>query len=166
MTLLHNGDAFPKLQVHAVDGGTVSLPGDLAGSWAVVLTYRGEWCPLCNTQLAEYANEKGALDALGVKVVALSVDNEATGVALVAKHNLRFPVGHNANADEVKALVGAFTNDSPHYLQPTAFILAPDGAVMTAVYSTNAVGRLVAADVVKFVGYMKSREPANVEAAE
>ena len=38
---LGNGDVFPSLRVAAVGGGTFSLPDDLAGSFGVVLFYRG-----------------------------------------------------------------------------------------------------------------------------
>lgn len=166
MPMLRNGDAFPTLEFSAVGGGVISLPADLAGSYGVVMTYRGAWCPLCVTQLTEFAAEEQALDALGVKVVAVSVDDEATGAGLMAKLHLRFPVGHSADADTVSAAIGAFTNDSPHYLQPTAFVLTPAGTVLSAVYSTNAVGRLVAADVVKMVGFVKSRSAVTAQAAE
>ncbi len=91
MPLLNNGDAFPKLTLKAVGGGEIALPAALAGSWGVVIIYRGAWCPFCNGQLASYAAEKAALDDLGVKVIALSVDDEATSAATVAKNHLQFP---------------------------------------------------------------------------
>jgi peroxiredoxin len=156
MPLLHNGDAFPKLEVPAVGGGTIALPTALSGSWAVVLIYRGAWCPFCNAQLAGFAAEKEALDRLGVKVVALSVDDEATSATTKAKNHLPFPVGHSADADTVAAATGAFVNPSPHFLQPGGFVLAPDGTVKAAAYATSAIGRVVAKDVVGFVGYMQS----------
>ena len=156
MPLLNNGDAFPKLTVPAVGGGAIALPDALAGSWGVVLIYRGAWCPFCNAQLAGFAQEKDALDALGLKVVALSVDDEPTSAGTIAKNNLKFPVGHSADADAVAAATGAFVNPKPRFLQPTGFVLAPDGTVKAAVYATSAVGRMVAKDVAGFVGYLKS----------
>jgi peroxiredoxin len=156
MPLLNNGDAFPKLTVPAVGGKAIALPDALAGSWGVVVIYRGAWCPFCNAQLAGYAAEKASLDALGVKVVALSVDDEATSAATVAKHHLQFPVGHSANADAVAAETGAFVNANPRYLQPAGFVLAPDGTVKAAVYATSAIGRMLAKDVAGFVGYLQS----------
>ncbi|MCW6512584.1 redoxin domain-containing protein [Lichenifustis flavocetrariae] len=166
MSLLRDGDPFPKLEVSLVGGGAMSLPRDVAGSYAIVLIYRGAWCPFCVAQLVDFGTEEAALDALGVRVTALSVDDEAVGTALVAKHDLPFPVGHSAAADAISATTGAFTNAAPHHLQPAAFILGPDGLVVAAVYSTHAVGRLVAADVISFVGYMKSRSTAEAHAAE
>ena len=156
MPLLNNGDAFPKLTIPAVGGGAIVLPDAFAGSWGVALIYRGAWCPFCNAQLAGYAAEKEALDRLRIKVVALSVDDEATSAATVAKNHLQFPVGHSANADAVAAATGAFVNANPRYLQPAGFVLAPDGTVKASVYATSAIGRMLAKDVVGFVGYLQS----------
>jgi peroxiredoxin len=154
MSRLCNGQPFPALEVPAVGGGTISLPDDLAGSYGVVLIYRGSWCPYCNAQLAAFSRAHDALTELGVKVVALSVDDEETSAALVAKHTLRFPVGHSADAGKVAAVTGAYINDDPRYLQSTDFVLAPDGTVQVAVYSSDAIGRLVADDVAGYIQYL------------
>jgi peroxiredoxin len=157
MRLLRNGESFPTLVIRAVGGGTLVLPDVVRGSFAVVLVYRGAWCPFCTTQLAGFAAEKAALGALGVKVVALSVDDERTTSELATRLSLDFPLGHSADAERVSEATGAFTNDNPKYLQPTAFTLTPKGTVMAATYSTQAVGRLVAPDLIKFVSFMKSK---------
>jgi peroxiredoxin len=90
-----------------------------------------------------------------VKVVALSVDDEQTTAALVDKLHLGFPVGHSADADQVAAELGCYVNAEPHYLQSTGFVLAPDGTVVTAVYSSGAIGRLMPEDVVGLVTYLQ-----------
>lgn len=154
---LHNGQRMPELDVARVGGGRLSLPSDLAGSFGVVLIYRGAWCPYCNAQLSGFARAAGTLAELDVKVAALSVDDEATSAELVAKRHLGFPVGHSADADTVAQLTGAYTNDDPHYLQSTGFLLAPDSTIITAVYSSGAIGRLVADDVVGLVRYVTSQ---------
>ncbi len=53
------------------------------------------------------------------------------------------------------AATGAYVNDDPRYLQSTGFVLAPDGTVVTAVYSSGPIGRLVPEDVVGLVTYVK-----------
>ena len=85
MTRLNNGDAFPRLSLSRTGGGTLNLPEDLKGSFGVVLIYRGAWCPYCNTQLAAFERLSARLTDAGIKVAALSVDDEATTAALVAK---------------------------------------------------------------------------------
>jgi len=157
MPLLHNGDRFPRLSIRKVGGGTIELPGDLAGSFGVVLIYRGAWCPYCNAQLAAFARASAKLDEAGVKVVAFSVDDETTTAALAAKHNVRYPLGYGADADATAAAVGAYVNPEPHYLQTTGFVLTPDGSVVNAVYSSAAIGRLVPDDVAGLVAYIKSK---------
>ena len=154
MFRLRNGQPFPPLEVPAVGGGTISLPDDLAGSYGVILIYRGSWCPYCNAQLAAFSRALDALTELGAKVVALSVDDEATSAALAARHKLRFPVGHSADAGKVAAATGAYVNDDRRHLQSTGFVLAPDGTVLVAVYSSDAIGRLAADDVAGYIRYL------------
>jgi peroxiredoxin len=154
MSRLRNGQPFPPLEVPTVGGGTISLPDDLAGSYGVVLIYRGSWCPYCNAQLAAFSRAHDVLTGLGAKVVALSVDDEQTSAALVAKHTLRFPVGHSADAGTVAAATGAYVNDEPRYLQSAGFVLAPDGTVRVTVYSSDAIGRLVPDDVAGYIRYL------------
>jgi peroxiredoxin len=50
---LQPGDLFPALDVNLPDR-TLHLPADLAGECAVVLIYRGSWCPYCKAQLAAF----------------------------------------------------------------------------------------------------------------
>src|SRR5271155_4889701 len=108
MSLLNPGDQFPKLTVTTTDGQTLTLPDAFAGDFAVVLFYRGAWCPYCNAQLRAFARAGEALAGAGIKVAALSVDDKDTTAALVAKHQLTFPVGYGADGEAVAALTGAF----------------------------------------------------------
>jgi peroxiredoxin len=156
LPVLHNGDVFPNITIAAVGGGAIALPGDLAGSFGVVLLYRGSWCPYCNAQLAAFSRAYDTLAEIGVRIVALSVDDEATSEALIARRGLRFPVGHSADADLIAAAVGAYVNESPKHFHTTGFILDPMGRVITAVYSSGAIGRLVPEDVAGFIRYVQS----------
>jgi len=155
MPALQNGDAFPALTVSAVGGTQISLPGDLHGSYGVVLFYRGAWCPYCNAQLAGFSRAADTFAEIGIKVAALSVDDLATSTALVEKLRLRFPVGHSIDAHAIHAFTGAHINSNPTYLQTTGFILDPSGKILLSVYSSGAIGRLVADDVAAFVRYLK-----------
>jgi len=157
MTRLQNGQTFPAFDVSAVDGGRISILRSLQGSYGVVLIYRGAWCPYCQAQLAGFQRASEKLAEAGIKVVALSVDDEATTVGTIEKFKLSFPVGHSANAEKVASITGAYTNDSPRYLQTTGFLLALDGKILNAVYSSGPIGRLVAEDVIGMVRYLKSK---------
>ena len=156
MSRLQNGEMFPALNIPAVGGANIAISEWLAGSYGVVLVYRGAWCPYCMVQLAGFQRASEKLTETGIKVVALSVDDEATTRTTIEKHRLSFPVGHSADVDEVAAATGAYTNETPRYLQTTGFLLTPDGRLANAVYSSGPIGRLVADDVIGMVTYLRS----------
>jgi len=155
MTLLAPGDPFPTLTFDRAGEDRFTLPDILDGAFGVVLVYRGSWCPYCNAQLRAFQRATTALDEVGAKVVALSVDDEPTTAALIAKHRLTFPVGHSADASAVAAATGAFVDPDGGYLQSTGFVLDPTGRVVVSVYSSGAIGRLVPEDVAGLIRYVR-----------
>ena len=160
-TLLRPGDQFPPLTVALAGGGTLRLPDDMVGHFGVILLYRGSWCPYCNAQLSAFQRSLDQLADIGVQVAALSVDDEDTTQDLIARHGLRFPVGHSADARAIAAATGAFVNDDPVYLQSTGFVLDPDGRLVVSVYSSGAIGRLVPGDVIGMVRYLREHAEAD-----
>lgn len=157
MALLDVGDTFPTLSLSTTQGDLV-LPDALSGSFGVVLFNRGAWCPFCTAQLTAFHRAADTLAENGIKVVSLSVDDEATTKELVDKHHLDFPVGFGVDAATVSAATGAFTNAEPSFLQATGFVLGPNGSVVVSVYSSGAIGRLMPDDVVGLVKYVKSQD--------
>jgi peroxiredoxin len=157
MTVLCPGDPFPAVTVELPGDGSLQLPDALAGDFGVVLFYRGSWCPYCNGQLRAFQRSLDSLTSLGAKIVALSVDDEATTQDLIAKHGLQFPVGHSADARAIANATGAFVNDDPLYLQSTGFVLDQGGRVVVSVYSSGAIGRLVPEDVIGLIRYLGER---------
>ena len=158
--MLHPNDQFPSITITPPDGAPLELPDALGSGFGVVLFFRGAWCPYCNAQLRAFQRAQDKLAELDIKVVALSVDDEATTRELIEKHGLTFPVGHSADARAVSQETGAFVNDDPLYLQSTGLVLAPGGRVVVSVYSSGAIGRLVPQDIVGMVGYMRDHAPA------
>ncbi|WP_131195697.1 redoxin domain-containing protein [Lichenihabitans psoromatis] len=159
MPMLQNDQIFPNLEIPAAGGGVLNLPHDLAGSYGVLLIYRGHWCPFCNDQLAAFAGATEALTKEGIKVVAFSVEDEASTQEFITKHKITFKVGQSANIELIAAAIGAYQSHHPvrgPFLENTGFVLAPDGTVLNAVYSSRAIGRLVPNDVIRFVAFMKT----------
>jgi peroxiredoxin len=160
MSLLNPGDPFPRLTMNVPGGETLTLPDAFAGEFAVVLFYRGAWCPYCNAQLRAFQRSGRALAEAGIRIAALSVDDQATTAELAAKHGLDFPVGYGADAKAVAAHTGAFVNPDPVFLQSTGFVLDPAGNVVVSVYSSGAIGRLVPDDVIGLVRYLREHATA------
>ncbi|HTW05186.1 MAG TPA: peroxiredoxin family protein [Streptosporangiaceae bacterium] len=160
MPLLSPGATFPSLTITQPGGTTLALPDAFAGDFGVVLFFRGSWCPYCNAQLRAFRRAAESLAETGIKVAALSVDDESTTAELIAKHGLTFPVGHSADARAVAELTGAFVNPDPVFLQSTGFVLDPAGKVIVSVYSSGAIGRLVPDDVIGLVRYLRQHATA------
>lgn len=158
--MLHPNDQFPSITITPPDEAPLELPDALGSGFGVVLFFRGAWCPYCNAQLRAFQRAQDKLSELDIKVVALSVDDEATTRELVAKHGLSFPVGHGADARAIAEATGAFVHQDPAFLQSTGFVLGPDGNVIVSVYSSGAIGRLVPEDVAGLVRYILKRATA------
>jgi hypothetical protein len=112
--------------------------------------------PPCRALINVSANSAGSASAASSPLsrMASNPSDKYDCHSLIAKHKLRFPVGHSADAVKIAAATGAYVNDEPHYLQSTGFVLAPDGTVRVAVYSSDAIGRLVADDVAGYIRYL------------
>jgi peroxiredoxin len=160
MSLLNPGDPFPRLTLNVPGGRTLAVPDAFAGEFATVLFYRGSWCPYCNAQLRAFQRSGQQLADAGIRVAALSVDDEAATAELAARHGLAFPVGYGADAPAVAALTGAFVNPDPVFLQSAGFVLDPAGNVVVSVYSSGAIGRLIPEDVIGLVRYLRDLSPA------
>jgi peroxiredoxin len=99
--------------------------------------------------LADFQQHLSELESLGIGVVALSADNEADAAALMKLLGLGFPVAYGLDVDMVQRAIGCYTGtrEGHKHLQPASFVLAPDGSILHAVYSSGKVGRLTASDV-------------------
>ena len=155
---LSNGERFPTITASRAGGNEMTIPEDLAGRWAVLLFYRGHWCPYCRQQLLDFEHARTQLNELGAEVVALSVDSLEQAQQTIERHRLGFPVLYGLDAHQVAKTIGASINEDPLFLQATNFVLRPDGTVAVVVYSSSAIGRLVAADTVNFLKYLQKAQ--------
>lgn len=151
MPLLSPGDAFPAVALNRPDGEILTLPDAFAGNFGVILFFRGSWCPYCIAQLRAFQRASDRLEEVGVQVVALSTDDEASTTGMVERLGLTFPVGHSADAIALSAATGAFVSPGRGNLESTGFVIAPFGRVVVSVYSSGAIGRLLPDDVIGLV---------------
>jgi len=160
-TLRHPGDPFPASGVNRPGGRTLHLPDDLAGRFGVVLFSRRARCPYRNAQLSAFQRVLDGLAEVEASILELSVNDEATTRDLIARHGLRFPVGHSADATAVADATGAFADPDPPFLQPAGFVLDPGRPALVSVYSSAAVGPLIPQDVTGLIRYLRGHAPAS-----
>lgn len=92
-----------------------------------------------------------------MNVIAGSVDTRADAQEMIRSESLTFPVAYGLQAREFAAQTGAFFNAEKDYLHATGFLLDPSGAVINAVYSTGAIGRLTASDTLGTIVHLPKK---------
>lgn len=86
-------------------------------------------------------------------LVAASVDpiEKAQEVA----DEVNFPVGYGVTHEMANTL-GSWWEERRQIIQPSEFLLGPDGKVMASSYSDGPIGRMDAEDIVKVVNFYES----------
>jgi peroxiredoxin len=119
------GQPAPTFKLPRAGGGSVSLTDAVHTGPAVIVFYRGEWCPFCNLHMHAFEKALPKLQALGATLIAISPEKPDYGQLLADEQQLTFPVLSdlgNAVArryglvfqidEETKELfVGSFSND-------------------------------------------------------
>lgn len=93
--------------------------------------------------------------SLDAKVYAASVDDVDNASEIAS--NLSYPVGHGVTRADADAL-GSWWEDRRSIIQPSEFILGPDGKVILSTYSSGPIGRMLATDAVKMINMYESRK--------
>ena len=100
--------------------------------------------------MVAFEKTKSELDALGIKVIAASVDplDKAREVAA----ELSYPVAYGLTRAMADRL-GAWWEDRRGIIQPSNFIVDAEGKVRASTYSSGPIGRMEPADVVRLVSF-------------
>ncbi|GAA4369315.1 peroxiredoxin-like family protein [Agromyces bauzanensis] len=163
------GSVLPDAALLAADGTSTSIAAARDGGPAVVVLYRGAWCPYCNTALRKYRNELApALRERGTKLIAVSPQHPDGSLTMQEKHDLDFPVLSDPGNQIARAL-GVLTRpaeyahdlEAEHGLDLTA--VNADGTIelpMPTVAIIDAAGVLRWIDV--HPDYTTRTEPAAV----
>jgi peroxiredoxin len=91
--VLSLGSTLPDVDLIGADGRPTTLSEVAGGRPAVVVFYRGAWCPYCNITLSNYQNSLlPALSDRGVDLIAVSPQNPDGSLTMQQKHDLAFAV--------------------------------------------------------------------------
>ncbi|TMR94007.1 peroxiredoxin-like family protein [Nonomuraea basaltis] len=92
-TVLRPGSAMPDGDLLDVHGKTTTLEQTRAGRAAVVVFYRGDWCPYCNLVLRTYQQQLvPSLAALDIPLIAISPQKPDRSMSMRQVNDLTFTV--------------------------------------------------------------------------
>ena len=163
------GTPLPDGELLDVRGATTSLTAIRAGRPAVVVFYRGAWCPYCNLVLRTYQRELvPALTERGVPLIAVSPQRQDGSLTVQQTHELTFDVVSDPG-NQVAGALGILT-------APTDDVVAAQAGLGLDVAATNADGTTAlpmptavivdAAGVIRWIDvhpdYSTRTEPADI----
>ena len=103
------GDLLQDFTLPDASGEHVSLSELVADGPAVLVFYRGGWCPFCNLALHQYQAELvPQLSRFGARMAAISPQTPDESLSTTEKHSLQFSVLSDAGARVARQLGVAF----------------------------------------------------------
>jgi peroxiredoxin len=98
-TALNVGARIPSFTLADSAGKSVSSKDLLKQSNLVLVFYRGAWCPYCNLYLRNLQKNIKEIEAVGGRLVAVSVENPDNSLSVAQKNELNFTVLSDSNLD-------------------------------------------------------------------
>jgi len=78
------GDTMPGFELKDVDGASITS-ASFTGSPAILIFYRGNWCPLCVAQVKEMVENYDQLKKMGARVVFVSPQSQEHTISLATQ---------------------------------------------------------------------------------
>lgn len=122
------GETAPDFALPDQSGKTHRL-GDYRGNWLLLYFYPKDDTPGCTTEACQFRDHITVLNALGVKVVGVSLDDQESHAAFASKHELPFPLLSDtdgavaARYDALRDLLVA------KFAKRYSFLINPEGVV-------------------------------------
>jgi peroxiredoxin len=102
------GEIIPDVVLKAPDAIDHSISDILSEKPAVILFYRGGWCPYCNVHLAEIQGAESEIIKLGYQIVAISPDSPENLQLTDEKNKLQYSLYSDSDGSLMKAMGIAF----------------------------------------------------------
>lgn len=142
-SLLSEGAQLPVFELKDCKGEVVSS-AEYAGSPALFIFYRGNWCPLCMAQIKEVSAQYKELDRRGVKVVLISPQPHEYTQSLANRFDVPFSFMVDEGNRAAKALGIDAENGLPKGLEALRY---ESDTVMPTVIISDASGKIIFADL-------------------
>ncbi len=171
------GATVPDSTVKSLKGNDKSLKKILMGKKSVLIFYRGDWCPYCNTHLADLAKVEGDLRKQGFQIIAISPDSPTELRKTHDRNHLTYKLYSDSTAEAMKSFGVAYRLDDPtfnmmsskynvnlerssghaHHILPvpSVFIINTNGKIVYVHTDPNYKVRLKGAELMEAVAKLK-----------
>jgi peroxiredoxin len=154
------GEIAPDFVARDLHDNQVSFRALVGGRIALLLFYRGGWCPFCNQQLAAIARDIQQFKDAGATIVAVSSEEVEKGKEFLKKLNLPFVLLSDTKFEGIDRY--GVRDPSPHerlkamgitqLSKPAAFVIDETGVVRYKYVGKIASDRPKNEDLLKVLG--------------
>lgn len=102
------GEIFPDMTLAGLDETVYSIEDLVKEKPAILIFYRGGWCPYCNHHLKEVGELESEILRLGYQIIGISPDNLEELNHTVDKNELKYTLLSDADGQLAKAIGIAF----------------------------------------------------------
>lgn len=155
---LKKGANLPHFPLTTLDGELINS-SEFVGRKTLMIFYRGNWCPLCTTQIKEIAASYQQLAKDGVRIALISPQSQNHSTKLASKFDVPFDFYVDTNNLAAKALNIFAENGLPTGLQVLGY---DSDTVMPTVIITDETNKILFADLTD--NYRVRPEPETFEA--
>lgn len=163
------GAQIENFEAYTANGELINLHEELKKGPAVIIFYRGAWCPICNKHLSEIQDNLDKIKAKGAQVFAISPQKPELANKTAHKTNAEFVLVFDEaykisnqfdvtfNPDEKSKkmynnmlranLKEAHSDDSEQLPIPATYIISQEGVVVWRQFDPNYKNRSSAADI-------------------
>jgi len=164
----------PNFKLKNITGETVTL-SSYDGKWLVLVFYRGNCCPKCNLQIADFEKDYEKFKALQSEIIAVSTDTPEEAKKTREKSQARFPILIDSD-NEVVNLYGVATQkrelkDIPAilhgkkagtYAMPAVFIIDTKGIIRYSYVGKSFTDRPNNEELLKKLSELQSQSTHNI----
>lgn len=154
-------------------GNTLQLSEMLKDSSVVLVFYRGYWCPYCTRHLSAFAEQLGAIQSKGAKVIAVAPEAEKyraktvaalgtspisvisdSNYSIMQKYGIAFEVNDSYKQkfigwNDGLTLAEVNGSDTPYLPVPATYVIGKDGKVKWLHFDPNYVNRSSVEAIIK-----------------
>ena len=164
------GDTMPAVDARLVGGGRWALAAEKSDKLSLLAFYRGVFCPVCRTWLAELDRLAPDFEMRGVSVIALSCDKKDGAEKAASEWGLQnLRVGYRLGVEDARK-AGLYISEGRGvnpatgqkepmlFCEPAILLVRPEGELYAAWIQSTPYARVHLAEVLVAVDNFVSRD--------
>ncbi|MFQ5815075.1 MAG: peroxiredoxin family protein [Candidatus Hydrothermarchaeaceae archaeon] len=134
------GEKAPGFTLKDIGGNEIKLSSLIGKAYVLLVFYRGSWCPICNTQIANFSRDYQKFKKMNTEIVAISSDSVKGAKMTEEKSRPQFPILLDTDSEVIESYgilvkkrelkdIPALMHRKRDYAMPSVFIVDKNGII-------------------------------------